>query len=639
MKTTAVSWLATIGIGITTAIVGLLVAGWFANKAVSWYNVPSREGASGYFVIFQALFGGIAGLVIGIIVSRVVNGMADASAARAFMFAQLAVILTVSVVATIARLLAHVPPTIGGDKLMMAVEFSWPAASAPTFPPFHAPADTTPSENSVNAAGDAVGRPIPHVVLFSTVGGGPYYGKQGPLWTDKLRHEGDRVIVPALVEIYTSRGQRLLQMHLTNDSTEASEIVVVPLRAFPRKSDLQWSNWLPTSTTPGAPMYRYRAARRSEVARTDTVGPFTIESRVTSFQLQAYDYRDPAMTSKATFTVLHNGKPITNEVIPGVALHGDPSPNGTQPFEEINAVASIEGNTNALVLQIDELYGPGSYCLLHLKGSVPVCEYMGAGMFRTLAHELKPTTPTTAFTARSIPVLQGQFVPSAFTASSLYLFPECALDGRTLRIQPVERDTYQNDLSSTPPVGLAPDASKLARIVGDQSNPVLRIVSVTTGQHTEMKLLGAPAPSGQWSDVNQSWFDNYFRWERAANGEYEVTRSPNALAMVRRGRLKQEPGYREYNISPVDSAMRDVVVAALVSEMSGVRQPTAKDDFSHQVKVGDVIVYVSFHDNSVGVWMDRGTNTLPVATFARKFDTLLATRRYDSHFLKEELQQ
>jgi hypothetical protein len=50
-------WFLSIFIGILTAVVGAIGAGFVANAAVDWYHITSREGASGYFVVFMGLVG------------------------------------------------------------------------------------------------------------------------------------------------------------------------------------------------------------------------------------------------------------------------------------------------------------------------------------------------------------------------------------------------------------------------------------------------------------------------------------------------------------------------------------------------------------------------------------------------------
>ena len=66
------TWLASLVAALLAGVAGLFLAGFLANACVSWYSVSSREGASGYFVIFTALGGGIAALIVGLTTARIV---------------------------------------------------------------------------------------------------------------------------------------------------------------------------------------------------------------------------------------------------------------------------------------------------------------------------------------------------------------------------------------------------------------------------------------------------------------------------------------------------------------------------------------------------------------------------------------
>jgi hypothetical protein len=64
------SRLGTFGVAMLTGVFGLFVTGFIASLAVDWYNIPGREGESGYFVVMLAVLGFAAGVVIGWLVAR-----------------------------------------------------------------------------------------------------------------------------------------------------------------------------------------------------------------------------------------------------------------------------------------------------------------------------------------------------------------------------------------------------------------------------------------------------------------------------------------------------------------------------------------------------------------------------------------
>ncbi len=65
------NWGATIATGVLGAIIG--GAGMFALALlwVRWFRISSFEGKSGFFVVFLALAGTIAGLVVAMIAARI----------------------------------------------------------------------------------------------------------------------------------------------------------------------------------------------------------------------------------------------------------------------------------------------------------------------------------------------------------------------------------------------------------------------------------------------------------------------------------------------------------------------------------------------------------------------------------------
>ncbi|HET7217021.1 MAG TPA: hypothetical protein VFJ02_03200, partial [Vicinamibacterales bacterium] len=103
-------WLASVVVGIITALVAMVASGLVAGLAVDWYRISSFEGGAGYFVVFMALFGLLAGFVFGLITSRVVAarprpGFLKALAASCGVIAGI-----LGVIAGTARLLADIPP-------------------------------------------------------------------------------------------------------------------------------------------------------------------------------------------------------------------------------------------------------------------------------------------------------------------------------------------------------------------------------------------------------------------------------------------------------------------------------------------------------------------------------------------------
>jgi hypothetical protein len=123
------SWLASLLVALATAAVGLVLGGYVASLAVSWYRVSSFEGGAGYFVVAFALLGFIVGLLVGLVMSRFVAGAMQLGFWQTLLASEVAVSALALIVGGVARLAADVPPTLGGERMLLAVEVRWPASA------------------------------------------------------------------------------------------------------------------------------------------------------------------------------------------------------------------------------------------------------------------------------------------------------------------------------------------------------------------------------------------------------------------------------------------------------------------------------------------------------------------------------
>ena len=110
--------------------------------------------------------------------------------------ASLGVVVAIGAVSGgLARALADVPPALDGETMLLAVEVRWPETKT------DAPAVTGPDEAFVSL------HSIPH--FSHTVRA----SARGPLWIEDARRVDGRWIVPGAVEVFTSRGTRMLTVH------------------------------------------------------------------------------------------------------------------------------------------------------------------------------------------------------------------------------------------------------------------------------------------------------------------------------------------------------------------------------------------------------------------------------------------
>ncbi len=210
-------WMLSIFTGILAAVVACFGAGFVASLCVRWYRISSFEGGSGYYVVFLALLGGIAGLIAGIVCSRIVASQPDPTFLKALGFAVASVMVLLLLAGILARLGADIPPSMDGRWLELAVEVRGPEGF--TIP--------KPEEQCAPFASVYVprGRSMP----------------SGKLRTSEARHAEGRWIVAATVPLISSARAKYLRVYFNREN---DVMFPLPLRAHPKEADLGWSKWV-----------------------------------------------------------------------------------------------------------------------------------------------------------------------------------------------------------------------------------------------------------------------------------------------------------------------------------------------------------------------------------------------------------
>jgi hypothetical protein len=239
------NWLISLVVALISGVTGLFLAGFIANACTSWYHVSSREGASGYFVLFLAIGGGIAGVIVGFIVARVVAAHFGQGFGKELAGALGAVLLIAGVSALLARVFADVPPEIDGRDLILEVEFRFP--------------DTLSSQAPPTAKGEWLFQ------LASLSGHTQRTYRGGELHTEKARFVDKRWIVPAEVYLFTGRGKRVIDLH--RDGQDAGGFLL-NLPGRPGREFLEWSEWLPRQQADGQPWPAEKLSYRFRVQKT-----------------------------------------------------------------------------------------------------------------------------------------------------------------------------------------------------------------------------------------------------------------------------------------------------------------------------------------------------------------------------------
>ncbi len=613
------SWFTSIFIALVTGAAGAAAAGYVAALAVHWYRIPAREGGSGYFIVLMGLIGLVVGVIAGLVVSRRVAGGAQPGFFKALGYSLLPVLGTIAVIGGAARLRADVPPRLDGEELLLAVEVRWPEGHA-----------TSPAEEPGEW----------RLRLAASSGHVSRINKKGPLWKEDAHLVDGRWVVPGAVEIFTARGDRILDV--LPDGVIANGFVI-PLPAYPGEKALQWSDWYPHAR-PGEPplpdghTYRFKVVPRSQPIRADAFGPFEIRTIAESFDTRAWGDQPATWSAAARFAILYRGQPVVIERR-GAVKDPDTVEDPNARYERADAVATIPGPRPALLVQVDAPYTTGHAYLLVDDGGRLSIEYVAYGEH---ALDMPPLTADTAvFEAhRGKHAPRGRIDRTTYARGGLYLFNGAVLDTRSLAVRRFAAHRNAASLDSVPPLALSPDERSFVRVdvaAGSSDAYVLAVTDTLTRETYALPIDQARTRFAAPDRLDPAWVAHYFRWDRDAGGVDRLVAREGVAPLPYRGILTSDgSGYREYRIQPARESLRGALVEFLAAEFKGDRQPAEAGAYAHEVRIDGRAVSVAYDtgDHHVGVFMDRGGDSQLVAAIAERFDAAVASGAYDRHFMQ-----
>ena len=598
------SWLASGIVALATAAVGLVLGGYVASLAVAWYRVSSFEGGSGYFVVAWALLGFVVGLIVGLVMSRVVAGSLHLGLWKTLLASQTAIATLALIVGGVARVAADVPPTLDGERLLLAVELRWPASvqGSPA-------ADTTPRR----------------LRLYSVSGGTARGSRDGALWMEDARREAERWVVPGAVAVYTSRGDRMLAIE---PAPEGATGFMVPLPAHPGRAQLAWSDWLPHASDGFA--MRFRVLPVNQPVRVQTFGPWKIATVADGFH--DYETNDGfrALVANARFLIEHRGTRVT---IDGTSEYGD---GQRVRFDRAEWVALLPGAPDALLVRAATDLDSGPIYLVETRGDHVRVEAVSGGI---PVSDVPPVTNDTARfrRARKTHAAPGTIDRTTFAEPGVFYFHDALL---VTQPPSVRRYTTPSDITldpNVPPLGIAPDGRTIARLAfaEDGASRVIVTTDVATGATTTVPLDAARTRLGAVAALDPSWLQHYYEWRREGDAGVRLVAREGVAPLPYRGTLTTSSGaHREYYVEPAGRPMFDALVAFLRDEMGATRTGEDAAAIGHRMTVDGQHVNV-IHDESahrVGIYADRGADSMLVVKIGEQFDRALATGKYDALF-------
>ncbi len=265
-------WLLSIVIGVLTSVIGCLCAGAVASLCVRWYRISSFEGGSGYFVVFTALFGLMAGFVLGVVISRVLVSTAGPWFGKAAIVSMATAAGIALLAGFLAWLSADIPPVIDGREVELEVEVRFPAGFKAL------------SEDNLGNSSASIYAP-----------GGRSQPSRQPAFPGAKLTPGPQTLTMT-VPLQTSASTKFLRVTLGKD---ADLLFRLPLRSRPGEKDREWSGWIEAAWNAEEPrpaeseriFMRYRAVPIPPPASRPS--PKEEEARRDREEQSAFDSLDP----------------------------------------------------------------------------------------------------------------------------------------------------------------------------------------------------------------------------------------------------------------------------------------------------------------------------------------------------------
>jgi hypothetical protein len=600
-------WFLSFIVAVVTAVLCMFAAGFIASLCVKWYQITSREGASGYFIVFIGLLALMGGFIIGIVCCAIFPPGSGIAFAKALGLGFAIILLPGGIVAVVCRLLADVPPEIDGEDLFLIVEVQCPATQA------YSPA---------SESGDAYLR----LGRFGLVGHVLRKHVRGPLWREEARLVDGRWIVRGAVEVFTSRAPRFLEIAL---SPAPCEGFLVPLPRWPGRAQLEWSEWLPRPRRDGKPSsnhfsYRFRVQRWSEPMKHELVGDFEVATITRSFY-EDTDHGNTYFASRDQFRINFRGNPLA------VA---DVGADPTNPSElgSINMVVSFPSPLPAMLINIEKSYDSKAFYLLsEVAGQAKVEVVADSGANNTLL-ELAPDPKGFAADSRRV----GRRVLARGGLFRVGL--NGVLDTRTLTVHRFTRVLGFNDRDDIPPLGVSPDERSFVRYgstTEGNGKPALAVTDFVADHSYTLLIDRQRMHYTKEAQLDIAWLNHHFTWEPDSEGIDRLVERKDFVPLPYCGELDR--GYGGTTLYVVDGAgdgMRAAMETFLVDHLKAERLPMKEFAHEHEFRIDGHKVGVSgsadSHSVLVSAEAPAGSNL--IATLADQFNAELATGKHDGLF-------
>jgi hypothetical protein len=357
----------------------------------------------------------------------------------------------------------------------------------------------------------------------------------------------------------------------------------------------------------------------------EVFGPFEVVTHTTRFMTGWNEGRLGTGTSE-NYSLRHRGRPFAFEGKSG--MEGDQ----TLRYETFNSIITFPSSEPAILVNVGDPNNTSFYYLVREEEGKAVAQYLGQSRGGVSAEWLDPPAGA-APTEKDVALHRGRLEGGRW----LLLGEHTVLDTRNLRSYPLKPAAGFSVNQFKAVIAMSPGGGSFVRFgcSMDASNtPLLAVYEIEGGAAHILPIDAARMRFNDWAEIDAAWLDHHFEWKKAADGRLRLSKRESFKPLPYHGSFRHDPldGYREYNLQPVKPEMRDRVIAFLEREYQAKLQQRGQHETSDTFLVGERKIHVMLHEKSLGIWMDRGTDTRLVEEIAGKFDAVLATGELDGLF-------
>jgi hypothetical protein len=365
--------------------------------------------------------------------------------------------------------------------------------------------------------------------------------------------------------------------------------------------------------------YRFKVIRRSEPVRTETIGPFEIDTIAAYFSRVGDSNR---LAAQATFRLRYKGQPV-----PEVA--------------KADTVAVIGGARAALFVTIAEPDSDTPCAVIVDEGDAVRVQRV-SGCATPVTERLLTSNQARLAAARAHQRLPGWVDRESFAEPGLFHLDATVLDTRTLTVATFLFPSDARPDTSAPALGLSPDERSFVWLVqGPDEEPQLGVTDWQTSRSYLLPIDRTRMRYNTESALDVDWVRHHFEWQRGAEGVDRLVEQPHFAPLPYRGdvTLGKQGEYQSYTLRPGGEPLRGAIVDILVSDLGGERLPDESDEFRQRVRVNGKVLSVSVIGSPtyVNVSMD-GADSDPqvMSAVSATLDAALASGRYDALFVPGE---